>query len=588
MLRYRRVPCSRADRSMKPGCFLSLALLSGLTALYHQWFQRTVDPPAVWIVSFIAAVVCWLCIGSLQHAWLMRKFIAAVKRHREGFAPMDGQLEAASGTIELHGEPILSPLTATECAFYEYEIYRMVQNTKSKESNDSAQKVVDFAGIGVAPSVIRTADGEVGLFGFADLADFPDERVNAPETSGRARKLVRETAWEDCTGLKVLSGFGMMLRALGSSDDSQRHDWRMVSADKCRWLPRDKSVRDENEVYDGDDTYYPMLSEKRVTPGTQIVAVGPYVGSAEGLVTQGANDNARIRIYRGTSDEVLQRVAASRRKHVGWALFMLVLMHLIAFGMLRIYRGSTDTQKKWRKEFEAALKTEDLSKVEQLVEKGLNVKQAMDHHGKTALMLATSPEIAQFLLKNGADVNATDEDGMTPLMEAARHKRTEVARVLIAAGADLNIRSKIYGTPAIVLATDHDDEATAELLRSAGAVDDVVRRATGQEIAADHPAVEVAREYILAIHARDPRKLRELSASTRPAKFDDVDWELWHNTRPVDPQLVAAFVREPDATVTLTGATGRGNVSTWTLQMKNENGVWKVTRERWLTAGYQE
>jgi len=29
-------------------------------------------------------------------------------------------------------------------------------------------------------------------------------------------------------------------------------------------------------------------------------------------------------------------------------------------------------------------------------------------------------------------------------------------------------------------------------------------------------------------------------------------------------------------------------VSTWTLQMKNENGVWKVTRERWLTAGYQE
>lgn len=566
---------------MKPGCFLSLALLSGLTALYHQWFQRTVDPPAVWIVSFIAALVCWLCIGSLQHAWLMRKFIAAVKRHRDGFAPMDGQLEAASGTIELHGEPILSPLTATECAFYEYEIYRMVESQGSSDSGNSTHKVVDFAGIGVAPSVIKTESGEIGLFGFAELTEFPYERVNAPETSGRARKLVRDTAWEDCTGFKALSGFALMMQALGSSDDSKRHDWRMISPDKCRWLPKD-------ETDEGQDSYFPTLAEKCVTAGMQVVAVGPYVGEVEGLVTQSAKDNSRIRLYRGTADEVLKSVTASRRRHVGWALFVLVLMHLIALGMLRLYRGSTDTQKRWRKEFEAALKTEDLSKVEQLVEKGLNVKQAMDHHGKTALMLATSPEIAQFLLKNGADVNATDEDGMTPLMEAARHKRTEVVRVLIAAGADLNIRSKIYGTPAIVLATDHDDEETAELLRSAGAVDDVVRRATGQEIAADHPAVEVAREYILAIHARDPRKLRELSASTRPAKFDDVDWELWHNTRPVDPQLVAAFVREPDATVTLTGATGRGNVSTWTLQMTNENGVWKVTRERWLTAGYQE
>jgi len=566
---------------MKPGCFLSLALLSGLTALYHQWFLHTLDYPEVWVVSFVAALFCWLCIGGLQHAWLMRKFIAAVKRHRDGFAPMDGQLEAVSGTVELHGEPILSPLAATECAFYEYEIYRMTQTAGTNDSPGSAQKVVDFAGIGVAPSVVRSENGDIGLFGFADLAEFSYEKVNAPETSGRARRLVRDTAWEDCTGLKVLSGFSLMMRALGSSDDSKRHDWRMVTPDKCGWLPTD-------EAEGGKDTYFPILAEKCVTPGTQVVAVGPYVAEAEGLVTQSAKDNSRIRIYRGTAAEVLKTVTESRRKYVFWSLFVLALMHLVALGVLKLYRGSTDTQKRWRKEFEAALKVDDLPKIERLVERGLDLKQGMDRHGKSALTMTKSAGVARFLIDHGADVNAVDEDGITPLMEAARHGETEVVKVLLEAGADVNVRSKIYNTSALVGATDRDHDEVADLLRAAGAKDDVVRRATGQEISGDHPAVLAARDYILAIHARDGRRLRAMSASDRPAKFDDVDWELWHNTRPVDPLLVAAFLREPDATVTLTGPTGKGYEAAWTLQMLKEGDEWKVARERWLTSGYRE
>ena len=145
---------------MKPGCFLSLALLSGLTALYHQWFQQIVDPPWVWIASFIAALVIWLCIGALQNAWSIRKSAAAIRRHLDGLAPMDGQLEAAAGRIALHGDPILSPLTGTECAFYEYEIYRMVKQKSSKNGTTSTTKVVDFAGIGVTQAFAQRARPE--------------------------------------------------------------------------------------------------------------------------------------------------------------------------------------------------------------------------------------------------------------------------------------------------------------------------------------------------------------------------------------------------------------------------------------------
>ena len=573
---------------MTPGCFLSLALLSGLVALYHQWFLRTVDPPEVWIPSGICGFIAWLCIGGLMNAWSTRKLVAAVRRARDHFAPMDGQLEAAAGPVHPHGEPIKAPLTATECVYYEYEIYRMVQTSGTANKSPSSQKVVDFAGIGVAPAYVKTDEREIGLFGFADLADFDYQKVNAPDTSGRARRLVRETAWEDCTGLKMFRGFRMMLKALGSSDDAKRHDWQMIKPNQCSWLPRTSAEESENETSKRYDTYSPLLAEKCVTPGRPIVAIGPYVAEVEGLVTQSANDNSRIRIYRGTIDEVYRGLSKSRSSAIFWSLLVLSVMHLIALGALQIYIRSSETQRRWQKEFVTALKANDLPKAERLIDRGLNLRRVIDTRGKPPLMEAQTAEVARFLIQRGADVNQRDEHGMTPLMEAAHLNMVEVVPVLIEAGADLDARSTAYGTTALVLATDHNFEEIAEMLRKAGAADDIVRRKNGQPIDLGHPAVQVAREYVLAIHQADGRRLRQLSSSARPAKFDDVDWPLWHNTRPVDPQLVAAFVREPDATVTLGGVTGRGSSSEWTLQMLLENGEWKVAREKSLMGGYRD
>ena len=47
-------------------------------------------------------------------------------------------------------------------------------------------------------------------------------------------------------------------------------------------------------------------------------------------------------------------------------------------------------------------------------------------------------EDAEFLTDNGADVNATDNDGKTPLHLAACFGNIEVAQVLIEHGADIN------------------------------------------------------------------------------------------------------------------------------------------------------
>lgn len=82
-----------------------------------------------------------------------------------------------------------------------------------------------------------------------------------------------------------------------------------------------------------------------------------------------------------------------------------------------------------------------------LIELGADVN-AKDKVGRTPLIFATeyydneSNDIIKLLIESGADVNCKDDTGLTPLMYATKEHRVGIAKLLIESGADIQAKDK--------------------------------------------------------------------------------------------------------------------------------------------------
>lgn len=138
-----------------------------------------------------------------------------------------------------------------------------------------------------------------------------------------------------------------------------------------------------------------------------------------------------------------------------------------------------------------AARTGNPDAVRLLIDRGADTSARESTYGETALIWAAAanhPEAARVLIDHGAEVNARsklleypkDRFGLegvitvlprgswTPLMYAARQGSLAVARVLVEAGADLNLKDP-EGTTALVLAILNLHFDTAALLVEKGA-----------------------------------------------------------------------------------------------------------------------
>ena len=155
-------------------------------------------------------------------------------------------------------------------------------------------------------------------------------------------------------------------------------------------------------------------------------------------------------------------------------------------------RGKTTAQ-----ELIEAAYTGNINTVKSFLEAGVDVN-TQNANGETALMKAAQngqTEIVRLLLEKGADVNivatytgplpptghddkgfpifvdlrAPDYEGYTALEKAAYGGYTEIVRLLVAAGANVNKKSETHGYTALMRAAEEGHADTVKLLLEAGA-----------------------------------------------------------------------------------------------------------------------
>jgi ankyrin repeat protein len=121
-------------------------------------------------------------------------------------------------------------------------------------------------------------------------------------------------------------------------------------------------------------------------------------------------------------------------------------------------------------ELTTAIEKNDIQKVTELIAQGADVN-AKDSHGATPLMFAAlmeRTETAKLLIEKGADVNAKDPEGWTPLIFATRVGQAEIAKLLLEKGADVNAKDT-YGWTPLMHAASLGDTAIAQILLDKGA-----------------------------------------------------------------------------------------------------------------------
>ncbi len=138
--------------------------------------------------------------------------------------------------------------------------------------------------------------------------------------------------------------------------------------------------------------------------------------------------------------------------------------------------GDQDAQNRGMSELMNAALNNQIASVKLLIEKGADVNAK--YEGCTPLMYACSKEIAKLLIEKGADVNAQAADGGTAtsgqggggtaLMGASRGGDTDLVQFLLEQGANVNAKDKT-GWTALLLGIAPDKIEIAKILIEKGA-----------------------------------------------------------------------------------------------------------------------
>jgi hypothetical protein len=507
---------------MLRSCLVLLGCYALLYAGYYWWLGQTFDPPGLWVGAGVVALIVGGSLGALYNARIAYREWSLVAADRHGLPWSDGRWTAVTGEIHPVSESFAAPFSGTECVLCEYDVTTQRRATAASQ-NDNSNPGSDFTGFLMNPCVVRGPMGDVRLLGFPNLVGFGERICDSSEAVQNARAFLLGTKFENYSGLRLVSVFSAIKDAWNDDDGlvrknlrlgkmtpedlfqtggefrvvAQRQDEELNDAeDEIDDDIDDEESDDEDshnvDAEDSDDILVqarsgtPLLKEKRVKVGEKVCAIGIYSGQRGGLIPGGLGADHFIKLIRGRPADIEQLSRSATLGRFFGGLIGLVLIHVATFGVMLAYRHDPTAQRKREEEAYRLASSRDVntSRLARLISRGVSIN-GRDAGGLTLLGAAAgqSPAAARWLIDHGADVNVFSQSGLTPLMEAASRGQTEVVKLLLAAKADVNLRSAAHDATALTFAVNNGHSDIANLLRSAGAKEEA-------EVAAEAPSKE--------------------------------------------------------------------------------------------------
>lgn len=119
----------------------------------------------------------------------------------------------------------------------------------------------------------------------------------------------------------------------------------------------------------------------------------------------------------------------------------------------------------------AAAQSGDAAAAKRALDAGATIDRGDERHGNTPLILAANhghTELVRLLVRSGANLNRSNDDGVGALIAAVMSGHQAAAQILIEQGANLNATDR-HGRTALTLAEQNGQSAIAAMLRAAGA-----------------------------------------------------------------------------------------------------------------------
>jgi len=612
---------------MLRGCLAALVLLALFIGGYFLWLDTVFDRPGSFWGACGVGLVAFFGVGALQNAYRAFKDWKLVAAAQHGMPAKNGRLLAVTGTIHPLGEPLVAPFSGETCTIVEYDLtsHQRIENAKDPHSAGS-----DYAGFLMTPCAVQSPVGEVRLLGFPILEGFDDQLCAGYAAARNARDFLTTAQFEDRTGVRMLSLLSVFGDVWSDDDGHVEKNLRIgktklteifpdeLDADLDRfteWEERNPnqattyremynlaSPAHDSESADNDADWeatpdeelaeegladppakrlygfklpVPRMKEKRVGVGETVCAIGIYDELRQGLCPPRGSTRPN-RLLRGSAQEIETRCRSSLVSNLFGGLLTLVVVNAAVFGVMQLYLHSPDTVNERTGKAFAAVEKNDLFALQQLQRRKFDVAHATNSEGQTLLMRVKDPTIARWLIEQGADVEATDPSGATPLIHAARTNQADVARELLEAGAKADYAIPSTGRTALMEADNYRSFEVADLLRKSGVRDDIVTMQNGEPLPADGgPQLRACKEYLAALQAHDIPRLKQLVSSDNTRTWDG-DWDFSQLT---EVAAFEGFVRGDHATLRLFGTNANGEHGFRNFQLRREDGEWKIVSE---------